>query len=344
VKRDRTSLIDKLLHSDEPSIRWKAMVRVVGEDLHSRKVRDLQEEIRKSPRARALIAGRDNRFVRESYVYANWRGAHWTLSTLAEIGYPAGDESLMPMREQVLDYWLGHQFYMEFESNKAVPKHRSAEGVPIIQGRYRRCGSQQGNALYSITRLGIADKRSDALAERLTRWQWPDGGWNCDRKPSAHVSSFNESLLPMLGLAAHAERTKDAAARAAAMKASEVFLCRRLFKSRTDGTVISPHWLRPKYPRYWHYDMLGGLVAMAEMGLINDPRCADALDLLERKELPRGGWAAQGRFYKVSTSMDMSTRFGSISQVDWGGSSNARMNEWVSADALHVLRAAGRVF
>ena len=63
--------------------------------------------------------------------------------------------------------------------------------------------------------------------------------------------------------------------------------------------------------------MLGGLVAMAEMGLIKDPRCADALELLEREELPKGGWAAQGRFYKVSHSMDMSTRFGSISQVDW---------------------------
>jgi len=50
--------------------------------------------------------------------------------------------------------------------------------------------------------------------------------------------------------------------------------------------VISPHWTHPKCPRYWHYDMLGGLVAMAEMELIEDLRCADALDLLERKELP----------------------------------------------------------
>jgi hypothetical protein len=75
------------------------------------------------------------------------------------------------------------------------------------------------------------------------------------------------------------------------LKASEVFLRRRLYKRRTDGTLISAHWLRPKYPRYWHYDMLGGLRAMAELKLIDDPRCSDALDLLERKELPAGGWA-----------------------------------------------------
>jgi hypothetical protein len=41
--------------------------------------------------------------------------------------------------------------------------------------------------------------------------------------------------------------------------------------------------------------------------------------------------------------MDVGTRFGSISQVDWGGSGNRRMNEWVTADALYVLRAAGAI-
>jgi hypothetical protein len=79
------------------------------------------------------------------------------------------------------------------------------------------------------------------------------------------------------------------------------------------------------------------------MGLIKDPRCADALDLLERKELPNGGWAAQGRFYKVSHGMDVSTRFGSISLVDWGGVGTKKLNEWVTADALYALHAAGRM-
>lgn len=343
MKKNRTELIDLLARSDEPSIRWKILTRVLDEPADSPKAKQLREQIRTSRRAVALIAGRDRKPLKEKYVYANWRGAHWTLAMLAEIGYPAGDQSLMSMRNQVLDHWLSDAFYLEFESKTAVPKNRSAEGVPIIQGRYRRCASHQGNALLSIERLGIADNRSDRLAERLMHWQWPDGGWNCDRNPSAHISSFNESLLAMLALAAHADRTKNQAARDAALRASEIFLCRRLFKSKTDGKVISPHWTRPKYPRYWHYDYLGGLVAMADLGLVSDPRCADALDLLERKELPTGGWAAEGRFYKVSHSMDMSTRFGSISLVDWGGSGPRRMNEWVTADALYVLHAAARL-
>jgi len=341
MKRTRASLIDALLSSEEPSIRWKVMTRVLDEDPHSPKIKSLQEEIRNSPRAKALIAGRDQRVVREAEVYAKWRGAHWTLAMLAEIGYPAGDESLLSMRDQVLDRWLDSSFYMEFESKNAIPKRRSPEGVPCIRGRYRRCGSQQGNALYSITRLGLADKRSDGLAERLLHWQWPDGGWNCDRNPTAHISSFNESLHPMLGLAAHANRTGDNGARKASLNAAEIFLSRRLYKRLTDGTIITPHWIRPKYPRYWHYDFLGGLVAMAELGLIKDPRCANALDLLEKKELPSGGWPAQGIFYRVSPKVDSST--GSNSPVHWGAPNPRRANEWVTADALYALRAAGRL-
>lgn len=77
---------------------------------------------------------------------------------------------------------------------------------------------------------------------------------------------------------------------------------------------------------------------MAEMGLIRDPRCRKALDLLERKQLPRGGWAAEKRLYKVSSSVGTHT-----DSVDWGGARKAEPNEWVTVDALSVLTAAERI-
>jgi hypothetical protein len=340
---NRSRAIDALLSSDEPSVRWKMLVRVAGENPRSPKIRDLREEIRRSPRVKALIAGRDRRNVREKFVYSKWRGAHWTLAALSDLGYPEGDEKLLAMCEQVLARWLDNSFYTEFESKAAVPKHRSAEGVPIIRGRYRRCASQQGNALLSLIRLGLEEPGRQRLAERLLHWQWPDGGWNCDRNPSADTSSFMESLLPMRALWAHAEATGDNAARAAALRAAEVFLSRRIFKRRSDGKIIHSNFLILHYPLYWHYDVLGGLVAMAEMGLIDDPRCADALDVLERKELPNGGWAAEGRFYTVLKIADFDSRFGSVSLVDWGGIGRGRMNPWITADALYVLKSAGRL-
>ena len=41
-------------------------------------------------------------------------------------------------------------------------------------------------------------------------------------------------------------------------------------------------------------------MAMAEMDLLGDPRCAAALDLLESKRLADGGWPAEAKFYSTT--------------------------------------------
>ena len=180
-----------------------------------------------------------------------------------------------------------------------------------------------GNALYFCTKLGIADGRTDALVERLLHWQWPDGGWNCDKHPSADTSSFWESRHAMLGLALHSTRTKNHEAREAATRAAEVFLSRHLFIERHSGRVMNPEFLRLHYPLYHGYDKLGGLKAMAEIGRIDDPRCKKALDLLEAKQLAGGGWAAERRLYAVASSVKTRAEY-----VDWGVARPREMNEW----------------
>ena len=76
---------------------------------------------------------------------------------------------------------------------------------------------------------------------------------------------------------------------------------------------------------------------LAEAGLIGDPRCADALDLLESKRLPDGGFPAEAKYYGLGRS-----RKSGRDLVDWGGVSRRKSNPFVTVDALHVLRAAGR--
>lgn len=331
------SLIDALLRSDEPSIRWKVRRDVLGDDPSSRSMRALGAEIKRSPRVAALLArrGADGRFANHHTVYDKWQGAHWVLAALADIGYPAGDRSLVPMRDQVMDFWLSDYYDMEFEARTKAEAYRR-EGVPVMQGRHRRCASQQGNALLFVTKLGLAEKRCNRLAERLLHWQWPDGGWNCDKDPAADTSSFMETLLPMRGLAAHGAHTGGPSIEAA-QRAAEVFLERRLFRRRSDGAVIHPEFLALHYPLYWHYDILGGLVGMMEAGMLGDARCNDALDLLESKRLP-DGWPAEKRYYSVSDTVKLGADF-----VDWGGTSSRHGNPWVTVTALAVLKAAGRI-
>jgi hypothetical protein len=325
--------------SDDPAIRYRLLVRVLGEDPRSRAIEALQQEIRRSARAQSLLTGQDanGRLNSGRNVYAKWQGAHWVLATLADMGYPSRDELLTQIGEQILDFWLQDDFYREFEADTRAAAYRKS-GVPVMQGRHRRCGSQQGNALYFLTKLGIAGRRADHLVERLLHWQWPDGGWNCDKNPVAATSSFTETLLPMRGLGLYGRERNDAGALAAALRAAEVFLTRRLFIRRSNGQLIHPEFMQFHYPLYWHYDILGALKGMAEVGMVNDPRCSDALDVLERKELPGGGWSAEKRYYKVANDVELNAEY-----VDWGGTSQTRLNEWVTTDALYVLREAGRI-
>ncbi|GIE99326.1 hypothetical protein [Paractinoplanes rishiriensis] len=310
-------IVERLLDSPEPAIRWKVRAGVLGEP-------DGRDEVRDSPVVRRLLHAAER-----PGTYAKWQGPHWVLASLADLGYPPGDPALHPLREQVLATWLDETYRKDVEVATKAAAYRH-KGVALIRGRHRAHASQQGNALWSLVTLGLADERCAELAGLLLRWQWPDGGWNCDLDPSAASSSFCETLLPMRGLWRCG--VQDAARRAA-----EVFLTRRLAFRRSTGELIRAEFAKLHYPLYWHYDVLAGLKGMAELGLLGDPRCADALDLLESLRVA-DGWPAHARFYRPSNEVAMHHDW-----VDWGGTSTRRANPWVTADALTVLRAAGRL-
>ena len=270
-------------------------------------------------------------------MYYKWQGIHWVLSSLADIGYPPGDRQLFPLRDRALELWLRPSYFQEYLARSQADTHRT--GVPEMAGRYRRCASQQGNALHYLVQLDLADGRADALVERLLHWQWPDGGWNCDRRPEADTSSFMETLWPMLGLAAYGQHHGSPPALDASRRAAEVFLTRRLFKRAHGGQIIRSDFVKLHYPHYYHYDFLAGLRAMDRLGLVSDERCRDALDLLEEKELPEGGWPAEARYYRGTSRVMRS----GAEWVDWGGTSRTQRNDWVTLDALSVLVGAGRL-
>jgi len=316
-------IIQQLLASDEPSIRLKVRAGVLGEDSQSPGMRALREEIRTSPRVEQLLSGRTAAGIISGGVYSKWNGAHWVLAALADLGYPPGDAAIAPLIDQTCACWLSE---------------RHIQSVQTINGRARRCASQESNALYAMLTLGFTDERADRLAENLLRWQWPDGGWNCDKNPDASISSFHETWIPVRALALYARIRNHDGARIAVARAAELFLKRRLFRRLRNGNIMAPSFVKLCYPPYWHYSILNGLKVMAEAGFINDPRCAEALDLLEGKRLPDGGFPAETVYYATGAE-----RRTGRSVVSWGGQRAAKVNPWVTAEALCVLAAAGRL-
>ncbi len=241
--------------------------------------------------------------------------------SLVELGIPADDGRAHAAARTVVA-WLGNK----------EPFRRTR----VVKGLARIHASQEGNALAVCCRLGLA-ARADvrALADTLLETQWPDGGWNCDPDSDGRTSSFYETVTPMWGLAEYANATGDRDARAAADRAAEVLLSRRLFRSRSTGEVVDPAWLKLHYPLYWHYDVLHGLTMLARAGRLRDPRTSDALDHVEGERRRDGTWSAQAAFWRPPGSSG-----GGVEVVDWGRSGP---NEMVTLNALRVLRAAGRL-
>lgn len=324
-------VVSRLLRSDEPAIRWRVRTTVLGEAGDEPAVRALQDEIRRSGRVTKILDG-----CRGLPAYAKWRGPHWALLSLAALGYPSGDDHLVPLREIVLDRWLAPRYLHDVDVERITPA-TSDTAVPRLRGRSRVHASQQGGALLALVRLGIDDGRCAILADRLRAWQWPDGGWNCDRDPDTAMSSVHETLLSLRGLAAYGDAAGDAGARSAAVRAAEVLLSRRVAWRRTSDDPLSADAVKLHYPRYWHYDFLGGLVGLSELGLLEEPRCDDALDLLEARRRPDGGWGAGARYWRIGGEGT------GVESVSWGSAAPRGINEWVTADALAVLAAAGRL-
>ena len=324
------AILTQLIQSNEPAIRYKAHTALLGDAPRAAAAQALQQAVSTCARVQALLSERDPQGRIACHPYRKWFGAHWVLAALADLGYPPGDQRLIPLREQVLDWLLSKSHF---------------DNILTLEGRTRRCTSQEGNALFSLLALGLADERLDELANRLVGWQWPDGGWNCDKHPQAHNSSFMETAIPLRALALYARTTGSPRAKAAAERAAEIFLKRRMYLRQSDGQPIHPEFTVLHYPIYWHYDILWGLKVMAEAGFIGDERCGPALDLLETYRLPGGGYPAHKKHYRAANPKEiipMDERVSGYSLVDWGPTGTTRMNEFVTVDALYVLKQAGR--
>jgi len=261
----------------------------------------------------ALVSGLSRDYG--AHPYGKWHGAFWRLLSLVELGAGPGHEGAVAAAGQTLE-WV------------ASPQRLATIHKRRIDGRVRRCASQEGRALHACLHVGLrGDSRLDTLAASLVETQWPDGGWNCDRRPEVTHSSFNESWGPILGLAAYG--AEDAAARGA-----EFLLQHRVVFSHRTGEPAHPVFMKLHYPAYWHYDLLAGLRTVAAAGRLDDARTADALDILESKRRPDGRWHSEGKWWKRPGS-----KGSNVEAIDWGDAANELLTE----QAESVLGVAGRL-
>ena len=138
-----------LAENPEPVIRWKYDRIFQDGILTANSVNQDRHSLKSSPVINQLLSDRNADGRIPFLPYDKWFGAHWVLSILADLRYPAGDEALKPLLDQCYEQWLSkdHEKY-----------------IRTINGRVRRCASQEGNCIYYSVALGLADDRTTELA------------------------------------------------------------------------------------------------------------------------------------------------------------------------------------
>lgn len=328
MTKDKDNLaIEWLLKSEDPTVRYFTLTELLDKSERSPDVEKTQRLIPTGPRVRILLDGQQSDGGFGVHPYQKWTGAHWRLVSLIELGVPSEFRPAVRATDLVLKWLLGEAHL---------------RNIPKIDGRYRRCASQEGNALAVCSRLGLAeDPRVVKLAESLVGWQWADGGWNCDRNPEADHSSVNESLSTLWGLVEYQRATRDRKFSKPIEKASEFFLQHRLFRSDHTGKIIHPDMIKLHYPVYWHCDILQELLIISRAGKLDDPRTEEALDIVEKKRGPDGLWRAEDYYWSIKRKASAKANVSNVEVVDWG---RRGPNEFITLNALRVLKSSGRKY
>ena len=204
-----THIARAITDMDEPFVRYKTLLNIYGRDPGSREIRILRDEVRESTLAKTLLAEQDASGRIPLDPDDKWRGAHWVLYMLAEVGSAAGDKSLFPLRgltlhakvrddadarqgaDQLAEHLLAHHLYQ-----KADGQPLSADCSALHYPCYEHCDPLL--ALKVMVEAGrLDDERCRDALDLVRGKQFDDGTFPAERKHYrvGRIGKGNDSLV-----------------------------------------------------------------------------------------------------------------------------------------------------
>ena len=98
----------------------------------------------------------------------------------------------------------------------SVGRSQVAEGLRqdlAASNPAERHGSFHANAAHASIGLGLANEETDELAANLLRYQWPGGGWNCNKLPRTKGPTIVHTAYGLRGLVTYQSRSRSKARR-----------------------------------------------------------------------------------------------------------------------------------
>lgn len=263
-----------LLENDQPAVRYRALIDLLGRRESDADVRSTRARI---PRAgwaydqlrsqgpKGFWEPRGPKGVREwinFLYYPTYTATNWRALVLSDLGLDASNPQIKKLADLIF----------EFKLRLSSPFNFFYEEMCI-----------SANTARMMARFGYSDdRRVRKLYDWLIEDQRENGGWNCSQDTPGTLDVWE----PLAAFAALPKSKRSPKMETAIERGAEFYLERRLFH---EGGSYAP-WLRFHYPNHYFYDILIGLDVLTALGFAGDSRLRPALKILEEKRQPNGTW------------------------------------------------------
>lgn len=315
-----------LLEEDNPSVRFFALIELMGKSTKHPSVKKAQRDIMKTgPVPTILFKQADGGYwdtAENFYVRAKYRGTVWQLLILAKLGVDYDDLQVKQAGEFILEW------SQDRESGGFAARGNGKGGLPAAV-----LPCLTGNMLFSLIRLGFLD---DPRVQHGLRWieryfrvddgdGKPPAVWPYDRYEQCWGShTCHMGLVKIIkAIAEIPEEKRTPQLRQATAAGVEHLLRHHLYKKSHDlNSIAKPDWLKFGFPLMWNTDALEMLGVLTRLGY-RDERMREAIELVKAKQDEQGRW-------------NLETTFNGRFQVNI--ERKGKPSKWVTLNALRVLK------
>lgn len=339
-----SDVVDWLLEESEPSAQYYTLHDLLGKEETDPSVANAKSNIGKVGWAGKILAKQKENAYWDNPISCyvpKFSACGWQLVVLADIGV----SSQHPRIRNAVDHYL-ERHNVESGGFSLRPKG---------QEKFEPHVCLTGNMVRALARMGYAsDDRVRKGLDWLLSMQLPDGGWNCFA-PGRH-GSFMATVEPLWALAEMITHDPRGGWKESAAKGSEFLLKHRVYKSDVDESVVLFDFLKIHYPMHYGYDFLHGLRVLMELGVKDDSRLDDAVQLLLMKRLKEGSWKLDGvyRGWRHAHPIHRGELVSRPEERDlitegWGGERTLQIEEagkpskWITLQSLLVLKRLDRL-
>lgn len=191
--------------------------------------------------------------LKRDVYWPKWDSPWWHILLLHELGLiKEAPQSIMELFAEVINDNVLHFFpFTEEEMPKDTDPYRQ-----IL------CFCAAGSLYQMLYNYGIdVDLKIPWLREWFTKYQLPDGGYNCneDAYTKDNPKSSMTSTLPMVeSLLLFKNEDITDSELDSLYKAAEYIVAHRLFRKLTDQSIMDPNFIEIRFPRFYEYDFLRG--------------------------------------------------------------------------------------